>query len=326
MTTEQSSPVILRAGELQSFVETPLALGAAYRTIEVQELRFTEPPTSGLLVKVQHWSGQVDLYHDDSLPIDSAWFAADPAYAHLVRGKTVPTDLSGAEFHVDPRSTHVALELRTLEELTVGVVVRHTARRDAAAMFVPTPILADRNPPNLRLLHMSSFRCLPRTGSVVEVTVDGEPQPNEPLLLPTAVAPLWATRSCAGCLLAAINSDENGSQPRGERATVRNGAGFFAASLGEPFDPAAVVNQSSTFAISSPLGIVTTGRWSATRVADSWAFALDEVKQDWSPGLRHPFAEGLAAMRRHRRRNQRWRWQGPRPASTPSQQPSGWAT
>lgn len=301
-------PVGLTRAPLQAFVEVPLATGAPFDSVEVQMLAIGGPDTdrsSGLLVKLQQWSGEVDVYFEPHLGLTEKWFRSDPGFSHIPLGGLFATDLDLLDFSVDARRVQVDVSFTEREGRPVRLGVHHRARIPARPMFVPaTPQLES---PALRLLYTDSFRLLPRRTSVVNVEIGGRMMAPRPFLMPNRLASHWSARAASGIVMAGCNGSGGAS------LRVGNDRSWLEVSL-EPDPPPARPGPpaagNGSFSITAPVGTVTAGHWAMEPDGDAYEVTLTRVRQDWFPGWSRPAVIMLWAARRFRRRRRPWTWRG----------------
>lgn len=311
MTESDGFPVALVRAPLRAFVELPLATGAPFETAEIQRLEWeesTDGSRDGLLVKLQKWSGEIDIYFEPQLRLTEDWFRSDPGFAHMTLGGLYPVEFDRRSFSVDPRSIDVDVSWTERDGRTIDFRVHHRSKRPATSMF--TPATRQQQPVTLRLLYMEHFRMLPRRSSTVEFHVDGESIRLRPFLLPDRLATHWSARAAGMIVMASCD----GSPRSTDEARVGDDRAWLQASF-EPDDLLASGSadrrsSSGTFRIAAPVGDVTTGRWAINWVGDEREVHLTDVRQDWFPGWSRPAVLALWAARRTRRRGQRLSWSG----------------
>ncbi len=299
-------PVSLTLGELQSFIEVPFESNDPLYAVEAQLFDFEG--TTGHALKVQDWTKKVWLYFEPHLPITEEWFSRDPAYALAELAALTPTTFDRFEFDVQPTSAHLDVAFTDVDGNRFEVSVDSQDEKPVKPVFTPTP--PGVTPANLRLLHMTDFRFLPTSRTVISASLAGTKLSPANLQVPGIGAEIpsrSSTRVCTGLTLGAINGADC---PVGSDR-IENRHGWFVVTGGPEFGPQ---SDSGSFVIEGPLGAVTTGNWMlrSTEGNDAAGFIaeLTDVSQSWRPPLTRPLDVVFWVVRLVRRRGEQWRWSG----------------
>jgi hypothetical protein len=295
----------VREAPLAAFVETPFVAGEPYRSIEIQQLKLKG---QDVVIVARHRStGELDVFAPSTAQLDREWFVTDPFMAHMPFGSVSTTSFRVSRFEVGPRAVDVEVDFDDNDGRQVHVRVRHTFRRSGRPWFVPA-VPGQSDPATFRFMLAQQIRLLPRSVKTLEASVDGQRLEPRPFLLPGRVAPFYSARVSSGVLGVGLNQTgqtEVDTSASAERHRVERGTAWFDFRL-EGLGTA----DSGRFHVESSVGPVAEGRWMSHTDGDLVSLQLNDVYQDWFPGLQSPSRLALYGLRKARRRGERWSWHG----------------